>query len=89
MAYELCVNLETRGIKIPQRISLAGIDDLPAPENINTKLTLIRQPKFQMGYQAGVMLKKLLSRQEETFTKLMVMGTFVKGNSIKKLNGGS
>jgi len=48
--------LQSRGIKIPDDVSLIGFDYYPLVEHFSPTLTLVRQPIFQMGQRAATRL---------------------------------
>lgn len=64
MAYELYDILKKAGIRVPQDISLTGIDDLNPQTDDQIKITTIRQPKLSIGLQAGLLMKELLEHPE-------------------------
>lgn len=45
-----------RGLRVPDDISLAGFDDLPAVMMVDPFLTVVSQPAYDMGQQAAHML---------------------------------
>jgi LacI family transcriptional regulator len=51
----------SRGLRIPDDISILGFDDIPQAQNVRPALTTVRQPMEKMGRVAAQMLLDLLS----------------------------
>jgi LacI family transcriptional regulator len=51
----------SRGLRIPNDISILGFDDIPQAQNIHPALTTVRQPLEKMGRVATQMLLDLLN----------------------------
>ncbi len=56
--------LKEQGKRIPEDCSVLGYDDIQIASHVDPPLTTIRQPKYQMGYQAVDTMVKLLSKDE-------------------------
>lgn len=56
--------LKEQGKQIPNDYSVMGYDDIQIASHVDPPLTTIRQPKYQMGYQAVDTMIKLLSQEE-------------------------
>ncbi|MGA2641288.1 MAG: LacI family DNA-binding transcriptional regulator [Spirochaetia bacterium] len=52
--------LKERGVRVPQDVALASIDDIPAARFMNPSLTTVRVPANDFGRLAGEMLIKLV-----------------------------
>jgi LacI family transcriptional regulator len=52
--------VRTRGLRVPDDISIVGFDDIPQAELIHPALTTVRQPLEQMGRVATQVLLDLL-----------------------------
>ncbi len=50
-----------RGIRIPEELSVAGFDDIPAAELVRPPLTTLSQPGSEKGRQAATVLLDLLN----------------------------
>jgi LacI family transcriptional regulator len=51
----------TRGLRVPEDISVIGFDDLPLAETLNPPLSTIRQDRNVLGRSAYVMLSSLIA----------------------------
>jgi len=79
MTLKAMAALQSRGIKIPDDVSLIGFDYYPLVEHFSPPLTLVRQPIFQMGQRAATRLIEHLNDSrhrlfgtERLATELMV-----------------
>lgn len=45
--------LEERGVRVPEQVSVAGYDDIPAASWTRPALTTVRQPTYRMGFRAA------------------------------------
>ena len=52
------------GLSVPQSLSIVGFDDLFLPPHMDELVTTIRQPFFQMGHTAALLLIRLLRGEE-------------------------
>ncbi|HXF05815.1 MAG TPA: LacI family DNA-binding transcriptional regulator [Blastocatellia bacterium] len=68
--------IRSRGLRVPDDISLVGFDDLFIASYTNPPLTTIRQPKRQMGRMATEVLLKLLAG-ENSATHIQVKGELI------------
>ena len=57
--------IQTRGLKIPQSIAVAGFDDNPFAAYLNPPLTSVKLPFEELGRLAGQMLVNLINEQAE------------------------
>jgi LacI family transcriptional regulator len=70
-----------RGLRVPQDLSVVGVDDLPMSAWSSPPLTTVRQPLAEMGKVAAEMLGTLVegltlsSRRIELATELVVRGS--------------
>lgn len=55
--------LRTRGIAIPDEISVIGFDDVPLAALVTPTLTTVRQPLIEMGRVATTMLLRLIAEE--------------------------
>ena len=68
--------VRTRGLGVPEDISLVGFDDLPLALYMDPPLTTVRQPKHEMGRLATRVLLKLLSGSD-TEQNIKVSGELI------------
>lgn len=52
------------GLKIPEDVSIIGVDDYPFSNYTNPRLTTIRHPQEKMGFDAGKMIIDMINKQE-------------------------
>ena len=78
--------LKEKGYKIPEDISIIGIDDIPMCELTDPPLTTMHVPKHQMGVQAVKrLLEKINSNSREVLT-IEIFTFLVERQSIRNLN---
>jgi LacI family transcriptional regulator len=61
MAMGVIDAVRSRGLRIPDDISILGFDDIPQAQNVRPALTTVRQPLEKMGRVATQMLLDLLN----------------------------
>lgn len=52
---------QRRGLAVPDRIAVAGFDDIPIAAQIVPALTTLRVPRYAIGQQAGAMIRERLA----------------------------
>jgi LacI family transcriptional regulator len=55
----------TRGISIPEELSIIGFDDIPFAAHVHPPLTTVAQPKFLLGQTAVEMLLRRLGEEAD------------------------
>ncbi|HSI59737.1 MAG TPA: substrate-binding domain-containing protein [Ideonella sp.] len=61
-AYGARMALYRRGIRVPDDMSLVGVDDLPGSAYVTPPLTTVRQPIYEVGQHAASALLELMGR---------------------------
>jgi LacI family transcriptional regulator len=56
--------LKEKGKHIPEDCSILGFDDIQIASHVDPPLTTVRQPKYQMGYQAVDTMIRLLNKED-------------------------
>ena len=65
--------LRERGFRIPEDVSVIGIDDIPQAAHAHPPLTTVALPKRQMAQQAiGILLRTIAEKQPATATLTML-----------------
>jgi LacI family transcriptional regulator len=69
---------QTRGIRVPEDLSVVGYDDMPASSLLKPALTTVRQPILEMGSRAfdiaiGAIDKKFTEDQNLTFKPELIV----------------
>ncbi|MFZ2096511.1 MAG: LacI family DNA-binding transcriptional regulator [Anaerolineales bacterium] len=70
MAMGVIDAVRTRGLRVPENISLIGFDDIPQASMIHPALTTISQPLEKMGRVATQMLLELLSQPRKKIGRI-------------------
>lgn len=77
--------LKEYGIKVPDEVSLIGIDDMPFCTVVSPQLTTIKIFKREIGRQAVKMLVEEIQNDSETTRKLEVDTVLIERESVKAL----
>jgi len=81
MAIGVVKALREAGLQVPKDCSVVGFDDISIAAYTYPSLTTLRQPKYQLGYEAAQMMYKVLQSQSEISStqgqKLMLRGELV------------
>ena len=77
------------GWSVPGKMSVIGTDDLVIAEYSNPPLTTIRQPIFQIGFQAASRLIDLIEKKKEASAFPPLQAELVVRSSVKILQGRS
>ena len=76
--------LKEKNKHIPEDCSILGYDDIQIASHVDPPLTTIRQPKYQMGYQAVDTMVKILSGEEDIEKKIVLKTELVVRQTCKK-----
>jgi LacI family transcriptional regulator len=62
--------VRSRGLRVPEDVSVLGFDDIPQSASVRPALTTVRQPLEQMGRVATQMLLDLLKNAEKEISRI-------------------
>jgi LacI family transcriptional regulator len=79
IATGVIVELQKRGLKVPEDISVIGFDDLPIAAQLSPSLTTIRQDRTDLGKSAFLLLDGLI--HNVTISKLLLRAKFIQRES--------
>lgn len=79
IATGVIVELQKRGLKVPDDISVIGFDDLPIASQLSPSLTTIRQDRTDLGKSAFLLLDGLI--HNVTISKLLLRAKFIERES--------
>ncbi len=75
--------IRQRGLRIPEDISVAGYDDIPAAGILVPRLTTVRQDTERIGSVAAARLLELIERPKTTLVgSTLVPGSVVEGGTV-------
>ena len=78
--------INSRGLKIPDDISIAGYDGIRLGRHLEPKLTTIRQDTEAIGAQAAEKLIALIERPKTTLVEhVMIEGTLFEGETVGEI----
>lgn len=80
MAIGAMRHLLASGIRVPQDISVAGLDDIPIAEYGPVPLTTMRVPTYQIGLKGASLLLKALAKAE--VDDIRIAGEIVERDSV-------
>lgn len=79
IATGVIVELQKRGLKVPEDVSVIGFDDLPIAAQLSPALTTIRQDRTDLGKSAFLLLDGLI--HNVTISKLLLRAKFIQRES--------
>lgn len=78
--------LKSRGIKIPDEVSIVGFDDAPFIEFVEPKLTTVRQPRWDLGYSAAqVLIDRITAKKSRVPRNIVLPTELIIRDSVKKI----
>ncbi len=80
--------IRSRGLRVPEDVSVIGFDDIPQASLIHPTLTTINQPLEKMGRVATQMLLDLLNNPEKKTGRIELPTQLVVRNSCRPLREG-
>lgn len=85
-AAQIIQELKKDGFRIPEDISIVGFDDLDFVKYLSPPLTTIRQPLFEIGYQAADLLCKKIEGNSEDYQEIRLQPELIVRESTCKLD---
>jgi DNA-binding LacI/PurR family transcriptional regulator len=64
--------IQAAGLHVPDDLALVGFDDIPQSRYVDPPLTTIRLPAYDLGYQAGGMLTRLIETPQDGVGSLLL-----------------
>lgn len=84
MAIGLIQELQQRGVRVPEDISIAGFDDEPLVQQMGYGLTTIRSPMHALGREATTLLLRILEQNLPPPTNpLLLPGVLIVRGSVR------
>jgi LacI family transcriptional regulator, repressor for deo operon, udp, cdd, tsx, nupC, and nupG len=84
MAMGLIRGFTAAGVSVPDRISIAGFDDIEFAAAYNPALTTVRQSRSEIGVRAAAMLIDLMEGREPTRRKISLTAEIVTRDSTRE-----
>ena len=79
--------IRERGLRIPEDISVAGYDGIPAARHLEPQLTTVRQDAEQIGCVAARQLISLIERPKSTIVEqIIIPGAVLEGRSVATIS---
>lgn len=75
MAIAAIQAIQECGYRVPEDVSIIGMDDIPAASYINIPLTTVHRPIYELGQQAAMTLYDMMQNKSEG--KLQILPTYL------------
>jgi LacI family transcriptional regulator len=85
MAYAVYDVARSRGLRIPEELSVAGFDDVPQSAYMHPGLTTVRQPLLEMGREAARLLLQYIENPECSVEYVALQAELVIRESIARV----
>lgn len=72
---------QERGVDVPRRLSVIGVDDIDAAALVNPPLTTIKQPTYEMGYTAAKILLELVGGHKPAHKRISLRTELIRRGS--------
>ena len=83
MAIGVIKALNSKGLRVPEDISVVGFDDIPAAKYINGGLTTVSQSPYEIGHMGGEILYHMIQEHKE-YGHIYAGYKFVKRATVKE-----
>ncbi len=77
LAITCCQFLAANNLRVPEQVSVVGVDGSPTAEAFEVPLTTVAQPRRQMGFKAARLLEGLMMDTVKTDTRLLLQPTLI------------
>jgi DNA-binding LacI/PurR family transcriptional regulator len=77
LAITCCQFLAAKNLRVPEQVSVVGVDGSPTAETFEIPLTTVAQPRRQMGFKAARLLEGLMMDTVKTDTRLLLQPTLI------------
>lgn len=81
-AFGVLNELNNRGIRVPEEMSVVGLDNIEMAKMVTPALTTIEHPKYEMGKFAGNMLVDLLNGDTSSIKQITLSPKLIERNSV-------
>ena len=81
--------LQEMGLRVPEDVSVIGLDDTAKPAEGCAALTTVAFPHFEVGYLAAELLLKQIENKELYYSYVVVRSKLVERDSCAPPRGGS
>lgn len=86
VALGVLFGLQSKGVSVPEEVSLMGLDDLPSSACSVPSLTTVHLPVSRMGERAAVALERWISIQEKPKAERLEVRLIERGSTIPKVD---
>lgn len=87
MALGVLAAAQELGLRVPEDLSIIGVDDIEAVSLVNPPLTTVRQPMYEVGVEATEALVKLIKGEEVGEWRVLMRTTLVVRESSAAVRG--
>ena len=84
MALETIHVALTKGVRVPEELSIVGFDDSPAAAHGRVPLTTVRQPLSEMGRMGLELLFQQMKKKKQSPTKLLLPTELIERDSCRQ-----
>jgi LacI family transcriptional regulator, repressor for deo operon, udp, cdd, tsx, nupC, and nupG len=85
MAMGVIKAIKSKGLKVPEDISVLGFDNLKFSSIFDPGLTTIAQPAFEIGENAMELLMKLINKEEVKREQIILADQLVVRESVRTI----
>lgn len=79
----------TVGLRVPEDLSIVGVDDPPSAAHLSPPMTTLRQPLVQLGHAAVTALFEQIQNDHEHIVSRTLLAELVIRRSTGRINGGN